>query len=192
MVVEAFEYVLGVDRVSVNDNFFDLGGYSLNVIRLCNELEKSAGVRLPLREIFDLVTPKNIAEQIKNSKVVNMFEEIPEIAEAESYSISSAQKRLYLLDQLTGPGTTYNIPLVIKLKVKPDNERLQRALDQLVEQEEILRTSFHIVNGEPIQKIFLQMQELCWSTVKLIQQIHSISRMNIILSSSHLTCQNHH
>ncbi|WP_146738246.1 condensation domain-containing protein, partial [Bacillus tropicus] len=34
-----------------------------------------------------------------------------------------------------------------------DNERLQRALDQLVEQEEILRTSFHIVNGEPIQKI---------------------------------------
>lgn len=82
-----------------------------------------------------------------------MFEEIPEIAEAESYSISSAQKRLYLLDQLTGPGTTYNIPLVIKLKVKPDNERLQRALDQLVEQEEILRTSFHIVNGEPIQKI---------------------------------------
>ncbi|WP_446098030.1 amino acid adenylation domain-containing protein [Bacillus velezensis] len=153
LVVEAFEYILGVDRVSVNDNFFDLGGYSLNVIRLCNELEKSAGVRLPLREIFDLVTPKNIAEQIKNSKVVNMFEEIPEIAEAESYSISSAQKRLYLLDQLTGPGTTYNIPLVIKLKVKPDNERLQRALDQLVEQEEILRTSFHIVNGEPIQKI---------------------------------------
>ncbi|WP_249713646.1 phosphopantetheine-binding protein [Bacillus cereus] len=34
-----------MDRVSVNDNFFDFGGYSLNVTRLCNELEKSAGVR---------------------------------------------------------------------------------------------------------------------------------------------------
>jgi amino acid adenylation domain-containing protein/non-ribosomal peptide synthase protein (TIGR01720 family) len=152
LVVEAFENVLGMEQVSVNDNFFDLGGYSLNVIRLCNELEKSTGVRLPLREIFDLVTPKNIAESIKNS-TENMFEQIPKIAEAESYSISSAQKRLYLLDQLTGPSTTYNIPLVIKLKVKPDNARLQGALDQLLDQEEILRTSFHMVDGEPIQKI---------------------------------------
>ncbi|ROR25864.1 non-ribosomal peptide synthase protein (TIGR01720 family)/amino acid adenylation domain-containing protein [Mobilisporobacter senegalensis] len=152
LVTEAFAQVLGVNRVGITDSFFDLGGYSLNVIQLCNELEKSTGVRLPLREIFDLVTPKNIAERIKNSKV-SAFEEIPKIAEAESYSISSAQKRLYLLDQLTGPGTTYNIPVVIKLKVKPDDERLQRALDQLSEREEILRTSFHMVDGEPIQKI---------------------------------------
>ena len=152
VVVEVFAKVLGIERVGVTDSFFDLGGHSLKVIQLCNELEKATGVRLPLREIFILITPKNIAEKIKNSKTGD-FTEIQKIAEAESYSLSSAQKRLYLLDELTGPSTTYNISAVIKLKDMPDEERLQRALDQLLEREEILRTSFHMVNGEPIQKV---------------------------------------
>ncbi|XYR61143.1 non-ribosomal peptide synthetase [Bacillus amyloliquefaciens] len=63
LVVEAFEKILGVTEISVHDSFFDLGGHSLKVTLLCNELEKTIGIKLKLSEIFALSTPKRIAEK---------------------------------------------------------------------------------------------------------------------------------
>ncbi|MCL1918567.1 MAG: amino acid adenylation domain-containing protein [Peptococcaceae bacterium] len=162
-VTEAFEAILGIEQVSVTDNFFDLGGHSLKATILLNELEKITGVRLSLKEIFSLAIPQQIAEKIVCSKAddpsnPSAFTEIPRTAEAEIYPMSSAQKRLYILDELIGPNITYNIPGVIRIKgsqpkIKKNEKQLQKVLDILLEQEEILRTSFHHKNGELIQRI---------------------------------------
>lgn len=152
LIAETFAQVLNRDKVGATDSFFELGGHSLKVIQLSNELEKTTGVRVPLKDIFDLETPRLIAEQIKNLQGSG-FADIEKIEEREYYTISSAQKRLYLLDELTGPTTTYNIPAVLKLNDAPDKERLIKAFNQLIEQEEILRTSFHMADGKPVQKV---------------------------------------
>ncbi|MEC3633143.1 non-ribosomal peptide synthetase, partial [Bacillus velezensis] len=152
LVVEAFEKILGITGISVNDSFFDLGGHSLKVTLLCNELEKTIGIKLQLSEIFALSTPKRIGERI-GSLQYDRFSEIPKIAKAEFYPMSSVQKRLYLLNEIVGPSISYNISNVIKYDKTLDKEQLQGALDKLLEREEILRTSFHLIDGEPVQVI---------------------------------------
>ncbi|MCR4373197.1 amino acid adenylation domain-containing protein, partial [Bacillus amyloliquefaciens] len=152
LIVEAFEKVLGITGISVNDSFFDLGGHSLKVTLLCNELEKTIGIKLQLSEIFALSTPKRIGERI-GSLQYDRFSEIPKIAKAEFYPMSSVQKRLYLLNEIVGPSISYNISNVIKYDKTLDKEQLQGALDKLLEREEILRTSFHLIDGEPVQVI---------------------------------------
>ncbi|MEC1108763.1 non-ribosomal peptide synthetase, partial [Bacillus velezensis] len=152
LIVEAFEKVLGITGISVNDSFFDLGGHSLKVTLLCNELEKRIGIKLQLSEIFALSTPKRIGERI-GSLQYDRFSEIPKIAKAEFYPMSSVQKRLYLLNEIVGPSISYNISNVIKYDKTLDKEQLQGALDKLLEREEILRTSFHLIDGEPVQVI---------------------------------------
>ncbi|MGK0537227.1 condensation domain-containing protein, partial [Bacillus sp. 'calajunan'] len=97
-------------------------------------------IRLQLSEIFALSTPKRIAERI-GSLQQDRFSEIPKIAEAEFYPMSSVQKRLYLLNEIVGPSTSYNISNVIKYENTLDKEQLQGALDKLLEREEVLRTS---------------------------------------------------
>ena len=67
--------------------------------------------------------------------------------------MSSVQKRLYLLNEIVGPSISYNISNVIKYENTLDKEQLQGALDKLLEREEVLRTSFHLINGEPVQVI---------------------------------------
>jgi amino acid adenylation domain-containing protein len=57
--------VLGVDRIGVHDNFFDLGGHSLMVIQLMSRVRKSFQVELPLRDVFGAPTIKEIAEMIE-------------------------------------------------------------------------------------------------------------------------------
>jgi amino acid adenylation domain-containing protein len=53
--------VLGVSRISVHDNFFDLGGHSLRATQLASRIRREFGLELPLRAIFERPT---IAEQV--------------------------------------------------------------------------------------------------------------------------------
>jgi amino acid adenylation domain-containing protein len=50
MLVEIWRAALGVVRVGVRDNFFDLGGHSLLVIRVSEEMRKRTGVAMSARE----------------------------------------------------------------------------------------------------------------------------------------------
>lgn len=71
----------------------------------------------------------------------------------EEYAVSSAQKRMYMLQQLHPRETAYNMPLVLTAEGKLDQERLQQAFQKLIKRHESLRTRFVIVDGEPVQQI---------------------------------------
>ncbi|MFJ8888264.1 amino acid adenylation domain-containing protein [Streptomyces sp. NPDC102402] len=61
--------VLGVDRVGVDDSFFDLGGHSLLATRLITRARTEMGVEIPIRKIFDLPTPAELAAWSEESAV---------------------------------------------------------------------------------------------------------------------------
>jgi thioesterase domain-containing protein/acyl carrier protein len=63
-VVNVFTDVLGVERVGVDDNFFDLGGTSLVATRVVPALESATGVRVPLQALFLDPTPAGLAARV--------------------------------------------------------------------------------------------------------------------------------
>jgi amino acid adenylation domain-containing protein/non-ribosomal peptide synthase protein (TIGR01720 family) len=64
LLCELFGEVLGVARVGIDDNFFDLGGDSIVSIQLMNRVRAVLGVRLPNRVIFQAQTVAELAEQL--------------------------------------------------------------------------------------------------------------------------------
>jgi amino acid adenylation domain-containing protein/non-ribosomal peptide synthase protein (TIGR01720 family) len=88
---------------------------------------------------------QNEVGEISNTE----YENIPLIPLAESYPISSAQRRLWLLSQFEGGSLAYNLPARVYLSDTCDIEKFKAAIDSTIERHEILRTVFkEDKNGE--------------------------------------------
>ena len=144
--------VLGIGRVGIQDNFFELGGHSLRATRVVNQIEVKTGVRLPLKAIFAAPTVRLLAKEVEQAKV-KAYIPIPQAEEKEVYPMSSAQMRLYLINQMDDVGITYNMPAGIEIYGSLDRGRMKYALEKLTLRHEALRTSFHMQDGEPVQQI---------------------------------------
>nr|WP_267909154.1 non-ribosomal peptide synthetase [Antrihabitans sp. YC2-6] len=64
LVVDVFAAVLGIERVSTDDSFFDLGGNSLVATRVISELQTRVGREIPLQLLFLDPSPAGIARRI--------------------------------------------------------------------------------------------------------------------------------
>ena len=61
--------ILKVERVGINDNFFDLGGHSLLATRLIFRLREHFNVDMPLRALFEAPTIATIAPVIVQTQI---------------------------------------------------------------------------------------------------------------------------
>ncbi|WP_268624671.1 non-ribosomal peptide synthetase [Paenibacillus alvei] len=149
--------VLGLPSVGVKDNFFELGGHSLRATTLVSRLYKEMNVNFPLRGVFRHPTIEEMAKTITEMHQ-ELYTEIPIAEEKSYYPLSSAQKRLFIVSQLTGAEVSYNMPGVLILEGELDRARFERAFQKLIDRHESLRTSFETVRGEPVQRIHSQVE----------------------------------
>jgi len=61
IIVEALQEVLAIPRVGIDDNFFDIGGNSLNVTRVTGKLKEELGINIPLVTMFRYTTVRKLA-----------------------------------------------------------------------------------------------------------------------------------
>jgi amino acid adenylation domain-containing protein len=115
----------------------------INVNRDIITPELQALIRNNKREIIDFIGRRN--------------DGIRPVAGKKYYALSSQQKRMYFLYQFDESKLTYNESAVYNLRGQLDHERLRQAFSKLVARHEILRTSFHVVDGEPMQTVAQQL-----------------------------------
>jgi gramicidin S synthase 2/tyrocidine synthetase-3 len=97
-------------------------------------------------------TIKGVSEYIRRSKK-DKFVSINPVEKKEYYELSSAQKRLYISQQMELDSTVYNIPNGFVLEEDFDIGKLEAVFKRLILRHESLRTSFEMINGKPVQRI---------------------------------------
>jgi amino acid adenylation domain-containing protein len=147
-----WERLLRREKIGIHDTFFELGGNSLKAVNLISEIHKNFKVGLTLKDVFDQKTIKKLAQVISETEE-SRYNPIEITEEKEYYPLSSAQRRLYILQQMEPEIIGYNMAIAIEVEGLLSKERLKEAFEELIQRHESLRTSFILVNSSPVQKI---------------------------------------
>ncbi|MCW3101571.1 MAG: Nonribosomal peptide synthetase, partial [Bacteroidetes bacterium] len=132
---------IGKEKISVKDNFFEIGGHSLKATRLVSRIHKEFEVRTELKDLFSNVTITQQATLISQS-AKSRFENIAPAQLHDSYPLSSSQRRLWVLCQFQESSMAYNMPGVYVFEGIFNKEALGHSFKMLIERHEILRTVF--------------------------------------------------
>ncbi|MFF5388177.1 amino acid adenylation domain-containing protein [Streptomyces sp. NPDC013012] len=154
-----FAEALGLDDVGPHEGFFTIGGHSMSGVRLANRIRARLGADVQVRDLLLAPTPDALARRIADRATGNGAaatarpRPVPRADRPERLPLSYAQRRLWFIDTLEGPGASYNIPLVLRPAVPLDPDALARALTDLSDRHEVLRTRYRTVDGEPHQEV---------------------------------------
>ncbi|GAA5644434.1 non-ribosomal peptide synthetase [Vibrio proteolyticus] len=166
-------------RVSRLDDFFALGGQSLLATQLVGRLQHKHGVRLALQSVFDapqLAKMAALCEQTKESQMTLQAQQRLDYMPA-----SAAQKRLWFVQQLLPESSAYHMPFGLKLTGPVDANCLDRALQHLISQHEVLRTALVQVDGELMQQILpyaeFSLEQVNATTLTSLEQ-HRLARID--------------
>ncbi|OPK55965.1 non-ribosomal peptide synthetase, partial [Ralstonia solanacearum] len=147
-----WQTLLGVERVGRHDDFFALGGHSLQAVRLVAQVRTQLGAELGLTELFAQPSLSAVAQAI----VRGQGSALPAITAAdrsEALPLSFAQQRLWFLAQMEGGSEAYHIPVGLRLTGELDEGALRRSLDRIVARHEALRTRFETQDGQAVQRV---------------------------------------
>ena len=159
-----YAQVLGVERVGVDDSFFDLGGDSLSAMRLIAAVNTGLDADLSVRAVFEAPTVAQLAPRIGGGG--GGLEPLVAGERPAVVPLSFAQNRLWFLDQLQGPSPVYNMAVALRLGGRLDAEALGAALADVVGRHESLRTLFPAPEGIPQQLVVpVERADFGWEVV---------------------------
>ncbi|HEX2867285.1 MAG TPA: amino acid adenylation domain-containing protein [Ignavibacteriales bacterium] len=158
-IAQVWGNVLGYGELSVSDNYYDLGGDSIQAIKIISHLEKKLKQQITIADLFNHLSILELAEFLnsKTGQTAQMPEDdsgqlvIKPAEENSYYPVSSAQRRLFILDKLTKDKLNYHIPEIWNIKGRLNIDELKNAFSKVVKRHEMLRTSFGMAEDVPVQ-----------------------------------------
>lgn len=152
VVADIWANLLGLPRVSLHDNFFELGGHSLIATQVMVRVQKTTGVELPLRALFESPTVAKLAVQIETALrrgTSCAFPSLLPVSRDKDLPLSFAQQRLWFLHQLDTDSAVYNCPAAVRLRGALNIAVLEQSFNEVLRRHEALRTNFVSSDGSP-------------------------------------------
>ena len=147
IIVNSFKKFFNKNKISIYDDFIQLGGNSVTAMKILSELNE---FNLTINELITLRTPEKIAKHMKNHALPNF--------DWEKYSLNDAcplnesQLNVYLDIQRYEKNENYNIPITIHIDKSYSINDIKNALSKIFNVHPILKTHIEIIEGKPYLK----------------------------------------
>lgn len=149
-VAQVWGNVLGYREINIYEDFFSIGGDSRAAALIVNYLKQMFHMAVTAADVLKFPTIESFCSNLhaeENTVVIRPA------AKKEQYALSYSQYRLFIMNQMAQSALSYNVPMVLSLNETIDEERMQKALVQMVERQEVFRTAIEIQDGEPKQVV---------------------------------------
>ncbi len=194
-----WQKLLNCKKISIIDNFFQLGGNSILTIKAAHLLSEALNKQISVPLLFQNNTIKALAVALSTLEE-NVF--IPPTTQTIA-PLSFAQQRLLFIEKFSGGTSAYHVPLCFKLGPNSDIERLKYALQVTINRHEVLRTIYRydsqgknyqqvITQTLPIKNIKIDVARLEDMLAEDLQQTFNLEEMLPIRATVYQTTSNYY
>ena len=157
-IADVWSRVLGVEGIGVDDDFFDLGGHSLQATQVIAEVRQARHRRRLQQRPHTDGHPEGLAAAVDvggNGRAGGQTPPlVPQPRRAgERLPLTLSQQQMWRLQMSADPPGLYNVTALHRFTGRVDEAALRRALAHVVERHETLRTGFDTHSGEPYQSV---------------------------------------
>jgi acyl carrier protein/NAD(P)-dependent dehydrogenase (short-subunit alcohol dehydrogenase family) len=152
-LAKIWQKFFGIDRLGTHDDFFQLGGDSLQAMAIVNNIHHSLHVKVPIDFFFSNSTIRELACYIQSQSKKEARVYWQPVEKKEYYPLTPMQSTILYVNQMDPNSLTYNISFALEMKLNLNKRILTGALAKLIETHEILRTSFENIEGKSLQRV---------------------------------------
>ncbi|MET9492670.1 non-ribosomal peptide synthase/polyketide synthase [Nocardia sp. NPDC006630] len=152
-IADVFADLLGVERIGLDDDFFELGGSSLLAAKAAARLSGLLGGTVGVRLLFEASRVGDLAARVSAATGAVLRPALVAGTRPEQLPLSPAQQRMWFLNRFDGNSIAYTIPLALRLTGELDVAAMQAAVAAVVGRHETLRTVYPETESGPVQVI---------------------------------------
>jgi acyl carrier protein len=88
MLAAMWQELIGLDRMGINENFFEIGGNSILALKLIHKINDFFQIEIPLRQLFDTPTVADFAAALEEA----LLAEIEALTDEEAERLLTNEK----------------------------------------------------------------------------------------------------
>lgn len=135
-VIKVFEEILGMERIGIKDNFYELGGDSIKSIRVISKL-RELNLELTVKDIMQMRVMENILTKVRKNADLIEYEQGEVVGEVPLTPI----QHTFFKWNLSKPDH-FNLSVMMKSNTGFDEDAIVEVLGALVTHHDILRATF--------------------------------------------------
>ncbi|MGA9771717.1 MAG: amino acid adenylation domain-containing protein [Blastocatellia bacterium] len=171
LLADVWSQVLGLDRIGLHDNFFDLGGDSIRIIQIRAKVQKR-GFDFTVPQLFQFQTIFELARELKpiETELQPALQEpftllaepdrlkMPDDIE-DAYPLAMLQAGMLFHSEYSPDSALYHDIFSLKVQGRYDLPEFRATLEQVVARHPALRSSFHLIGySEPLQFVHKKVE----------------------------------
>lgn len=154
ILINLLKDMIGIENISIEDSFFELGGDSLTAINLCTKIYSRFNVQLFVKDILENPIIKDLSDLIANSGNLSNNIKLTKADKSVYYPLSSAQKRIYYsTKKISESNLVYNVSGALLVDSLLDIDKIQNVFSKMLELHTSFRTRFIQNNEELVQEV---------------------------------------
>jgi surfactin family lipopeptide synthetase A len=136
------------EDINIHTSFFDMGGDSLNAIKLILRINTHFKINVTIKDLFNYPTIKSLAKFCRVATQYEIDHLIKDIQEQSDYPISYSQELIWVHQQFAPSIPFYNEPLIVNIYDEVNIEALEKSVNEIIKRYEIFRTNFTVKEGK--------------------------------------------